>query len=41
MIGSADAFVAAPDDVFGLDLPEAADLWPIICARHEALFSPT
>jgi N-hydroxyarylamine O-acetyltransferase len=25
-------------DVFGLNAPEAASLWPAICARHEALF---
>lgn len=39
-IGSAADYVAVLDEVFGLDLPEAAGLWPAICARHEALFGP-
>lgn len=38
LIGSADEFVAVLAREFGLDLPEAADLWPAICAKHEALF---
>jgi len=25
-------------DTFGLDVPEARDLWPKVCARHEVLF---
>ncbi|MDP1630449.1 MAG: arylamine N-acetyltransferase [Caulobacter sp.] len=40
-IPSADAYIEVLDRVFGLDLPEAADLWPAIRARHEALFGPT
>lgn len=40
LIGSADEYVAMLSEVFALDLPEAADLWPAICARHEALFGP-
>ena len=39
-IGSADEYVRVLSDVFALDLPEAADLWPAILARHEALFGP-
>ncbi len=30
--------VAVLRDVFLLDVPEVASLWPAICARHEALF---
>ncbi|HVN02607.1 MAG TPA: arylamine N-acetyltransferase [Caulobacteraceae bacterium] len=35
-ITDADAYVATLRDRFGLDVPEAADLWPALCARHEA-----
>ncbi len=38
-VESADAYVATLRDTFDLDLPEAARLWPKICARHEALFA--
>jgi N-hydroxyarylamine O-acetyltransferase len=38
VLESADALVAALDQVFGLDVPEVAGLWPSICARHEELF---
>ena len=38
LLGSADEFVATLRDGFDLDVPEAAGLWPSICARHEALF---
>ncbi|MCR5880898.1 arylamine N-acetyltransferase [Phenylobacterium sp. J367] len=38
LVGSADEYVAVLAERFGLDLPEAAGLWPRICARHEALF---
>ena len=31
-------YVALLDEIFDLRLPEAAELWPKICARHEALF---
>jgi N-hydroxyarylamine O-acetyltransferase len=37
-IGSAGEYVDVLGDVFGLDLPEAAGLWPGIRARHQALF---
>lgn len=39
-LGSADELVACLRDTFLLDVPEAAELWPVICARHDALFSP-
>ncbi len=35
-LNSADELVAALRDKFDLDIPEAATLWPSICARHEA-----
>jgi N-hydroxyarylamine O-acetyltransferase len=41
LIEDAEAYVAALRDVFGLDLPEAAGLWPAICRRHQALFAET
>jgi N-hydroxyarylamine O-acetyltransferase len=34
-VPSADAYVATLKTRFALDLPEAADLWPVICERHE------
>jgi len=37
-IGSAEEYVATLATVFDLELPEAANLWPKILARHEALF---
>lgn len=37
-LGSAGELVACLRDVFLLDAPESAALWPAICARHEALF---
>jgi len=37
-IQSADEYVETLARVFGLDLPEAANLWPKIVARHEQLF---
>ncbi|HEY8614635.1 arylamine N-acetyltransferase family protein [Phenylobacterium sp.] len=40
LIGSADAYVAVLGEAFDLDLPEAAALWPRICARHDELFGP-
>lgn len=39
LLNSADELVATLRDSFGLDTPEAATLWPSICARHEALFA--
>jgi len=35
VIDSADEYVATLKTRFALDLPEAATLWPVICARHE------
>lgn len=37
-LASADEYVSVLSEVFGLDVPQAARLWPAICARHEALF---
>jgi N-hydroxyarylamine O-acetyltransferase len=37
-LGSADELLATLRERFELDVPEAASLWPAICARHEALF---
>jgi N-hydroxyarylamine O-acetyltransferase len=37
-LGSAQELVGTLREVFLLDVPEAADLWPAIEARHEALF---
>jgi N-hydroxyarylamine O-acetyltransferase len=39
-IASADEYVATLREVFNLDFPEAASLWPKILARHEQLFGP-
>jgi N-hydroxyarylamine O-acetyltransferase len=36
-IDSADEYVATLKARFDLDLPEAAALWPAICARHEEI----
>jgi N-hydroxyarylamine O-acetyltransferase len=41
LLNSADELVATLRDNFDLDTPEAATLWPAICARHEALFAGT
>lgn len=37
-LASADEFVTLLRDTFDLDVPEAASLWPAVCARHDALF---
>jgi N-hydroxyarylamine O-acetyltransferase len=37
-LDSPAALVATLHDWFKLDVPEAATLWPRICARHAALF---
>lgn len=37
LVESAPEYVGVLSEVFGLNLPEAADLWPRICARHEVL----
>jgi N-hydroxyarylamine O-acetyltransferase len=41
LLNSEDELVATLRDGFDLDAPEAATLWPSICARHEALFAGT
>jgi N-hydroxyarylamine O-acetyltransferase len=41
LLNSTDELVATLRDSFDLDTPEAATLWPSICARHEALFAGT
>ncbi len=38
VLASADDLVRVLSREFGLDVPEAADLWPRIVARHEELF---
>jgi N-hydroxyarylamine O-acetyltransferase len=38
VLASAEDLVSALKTRFGLDVPEAASLWPAICQRHEALF---
>lgn len=39
LIESADEFVDVLKRDFSLDLPEAATLWPRICAKHDELFA--
>jgi N-hydroxyarylamine O-acetyltransferase len=39
VLNASDELVATLRDSFGLDTPEAATLWPSICARHEAIFA--
>ena len=39
LLNSADELVTTLRDSFDLDIPEAATLWPSICARHEVLFA--
>ena len=36
-VESAPEYVGVIEEVFGLKLPEAANLWPRICARHDAI----
>lgn len=38
LVGSADDYVHTLQEEFGINLPEAASLWPKIVSRHEALF---
>ena len=38
-IASADDLIATLRDVFTLDVPEVASLWPRICARHEEVLA--
>ena len=40
LIDSAEGYVALLHREFDLDLPETADLWPRIVARHAAVFAP-
>ena len=37
-LGSADEYVATLAETFGIELPEAASLWPRIQARHREVF---
>lgn len=39
LLGSSGEFVGVLREVFGLDLPEAASLWPAICTKHDELFA--
>ncbi len=39
LIEDADDYLATLKTEFALDLPQAASLWPKICARHEELFA--
>jgi N-hydroxyarylamine O-acetyltransferase len=38
LLASADELVATLQERFDLDVPEAATLWPAVCARHEVVF---
>jgi N-hydroxyarylamine O-acetyltransferase len=40
LVDTAEDYVATLARDFALDLPEAASLWPRICARHDQLFAP-
>jgi N-hydroxyarylamine O-acetyltransferase len=37
LVENAPEYVGVLDEVFGLKLPEAAELWPKICARHDEI----
>jgi N-hydroxyarylamine O-acetyltransferase len=39
LLNSADELVATLRERFDLDMPEAATLWPGVCARHEAFMA--
>jgi len=39
LVESASEYVAVLDEVFALKLPEAAGLWPKICARHNVVMA--
>lgn len=39
ILDSADELARFLNEAFDLDVPEARDLWPKICARHEALIA--
>lgn len=38
-IEDASEYVSVLDEIFGLRLPDAASLWPQICARHEVVLA--
>jgi len=38
LLATSDELLAALRERFDLDMPEAASLWPAVCARHDALF---
>lgn len=38
VLDGAEALVVTLRTEFGIDFPDAAQLWPKVCARHEALF---
>ena len=37
LVETAPEYIGVLDEVFGLKLPEAAELWPKICARHDEI----
>jgi N-hydroxyarylamine O-acetyltransferase len=39
LLNSASELVSTLRDRFDLDVPEAAALWPAICARHDQVFA--
>ncbi len=39
LIASADDYASTLQNLFEIDVPEAAGLWPAIAARHEAVFA--
>ena len=39
LVADAGEYVALLDEIFDLQLPDAASLWPKICARHDAVFA--
>ena len=41
VLPSAEAYVQTLRTTFGVDVPEAAALWPQICAKHEAFVAAT
>jgi N-hydroxyarylamine O-acetyltransferase len=41
LLPSAEAYAEALAERFGIQLPQAKDLWPQIARRHEILFGPT
>ena len=39
LLKTADEFHAVVQNTFGLEIPEAASLWPRICERHDSVFA--